>query len=547
MRRFVFVGISAALLAAGAAAALLFLRPNPAPSPELRSMLPELDAAISGGSVSTAKEILASVRSLPAGELDQLSLLKRAFQVGRETGDFSVLWDLSTRALVLNGRSERVRAVAAYAALRSGRISEAQKMLGRSPRAGFGGELLKGEAMLRGGSTWKGSDALTRELIALEESQSPAAFAAAAVRTGERRLTLDAALLAMRQGSPDVALRLARSDLDDARFDEPAGFMLYDGGDFGAAAARLERRDHEKPGIAATGLVLADIFAAAGNAAQSERWLLRTLGVAPSLSWTPYVDLSFFAAQRGDIAAAGRQLDDGLAFFPRSRELKFMKARVDILAGDQRAAESILGEVLADRPSDSEAALLLLGLQSSEMSPEALRARLWNLFDLAPSDPSVFDALASSLIAAQDWEGMQIAMKQHQASGGQPDAQALLLQGLAAAMRGDDAGATAAFRRSALSAKDGRARFNMALVLLRRGAARAALAELDSAAEEVQESTPPGDRARLISRIETLRGAARMLDGDIPGAGSALARARALDPRNLRAGLLMRKLEAGGQ
>jgi hypothetical protein len=44
-----------------------------------------------------------------------------------------------------------------------------------------------------------------------------------------------------------------------------------------------------------------------------------------------------------------------------------------------------------------------------------------------------------------------------------------------------------------------------------------------------------------------MRGAARLLDGDIPGAGSALSRARALDPRNLRAGLLLRKLEAGGQ
>jgi thioredoxin-like negative regulator of GroEL len=543
MRRLVLVGISAALLAA---AVLLFLRPNPAPSPELRLMLPRLDAAISGGSLSTAKEILASVQSVPAGELDQLSLLKRAFQVGRETGDFSVLSDLSTRALALNGRSEQVRAVAAYAALRSGRVSDGQKILGRSPAAGSGGELLKGEAVLRGGSVWKGSDGLTRDLIALEESQSPAAFAAAAVRTGERRLTLDAALLAMRQGSPDAALRLVR-DLDDARFDEPVGLMLYDGGDFTAAVSRLERRDHEKPGIAATGLVLADIFAAAANSAQSERWLFKTLQAAPSLSWTPYANLSLFAAQRGDMAAAGRQLDDGLAFFPRSRELRFMKARVDILAGDHRAAESILGEVLADRPSDSEAALLLLGLQSAEMSPEAVRARLWNLFNLAPSDPSVFDTLASSLIAAQDWEGMQIAMKQHQASGGQPDARALLLQGLAAAMQADDALATAAFRRSALLAKDGMARFNLALVLLRRGAARAALAELDGAAEEVQETAPPGGRARLLSRVETMRGAARLLDGDIPGAGSALSRARALDPRNLRAGLLLRKLEAGGQ
>jgi Flp pilus assembly protein TadD len=135
---------------------------------------------------------------------------------------------------------------------------------------------------------------------------------------------------------------------------------------------------------------------------------------------------------------------------------------------------------------------------------------------------------------------MRIAVGQSQGSGGRPDARTLLLQGFAAAMSGDDAEATRAYRQSALLARDGIARFNLALVMLRRGAARAALAELDGAAAESQ------DRP-LLSRIETLRGAARMLDGDLAGAGSALSRALAMDPHNLRAALLMRKLEAGGQ
>ena len=400
---------------------------------------------------------------------------------------------------------------------------------------------------MRSGSPWAGSDALTRELIALESSRSPAAFVAAAGRTGEKRLALDGALLEMQQGATSAALQAARSTLDDERFDEPAGLMLYDAGDFAAAAARLERRDRQKPGITAMSLVLADVFASRGDDARSERLLAGVLPLAPTVSWTPYADLAFFAARRGDPTAAKRHLDNGLAFFPRSRELRLMKARVEILAGSPQAAEMVLGDILADRPDDTEAALLLLGLRSPTMSPEELRASLWRLFNAAPADPPVFAMLASSLVAAQDWEGMQIAMKQHQASGGQPDAQVLMFQGLAAAMQGDDAGATAAFRRSAVLAKNGLARFNIALLLVRRGAARAALAELDSAAAEVEETASPGQREQLLSRVETLRGAARLLDGDVTGAGSALARARALDPHNLRAGLLLRKLEAGGQ
>jgi tetratricopeptide (TPR) repeat protein len=232
-----------------------------------------------------------------------------------------------------------------------------------------------------------------------------------------------------------------------------------------------------------------------------------------------------------------------------------MQARLDIQTGDAHAAESLLTGLLEDRPSDGEAALLLLSVQGPGMSPEASRARLWRLFDLVPGDTAVFDALASSLVAARDWEGMRIAVHQYQGSGGQPDARILLLQGFAAAMTGEDTGAIGAFRQASLLARDGIARFNIALVMLRRGAARAALAELDGAAEEAQER-PPGKpaadsgnltAAQTLSRIETLRGAARLLDGDIPGSGSALTRALALDPHNLRAGLLLRKLEAGGQ
>ena len=418
MRRLVFVGICAALLAAGAAVVLFLLRPRPVTDSGLQSLLPAVDAAISAGSLPTAKDLLSTVSSIPASEMDQLRLLRRAFQVGRLSGDFAVLAGLSARALAQNRGSERIGAVAAYADLRTGRIADAQGKLGRSSAGRYGEESMRGEALVRSGAPWPGSDALTRGLVELQDSRSPAAFSAAAVRSGEKRLTLDAALLEMRQGSNDAALRMVRSSLEEARFDEPAGLMLYDGGDFAGAAARLERRNTERPGITMIGLVLADVYAAEGKTARSEQWLRATLPSAPTISWTPYADLALFAAQRGDIAGAQRTIADGLAFFPRSRELRLMQARVDIAAGSSGDAESVLEGVLKDNPADSEAGLLLLGLRSSTMSPESWRANLWKLFDLAPSDRAVFDTLASSLIAGQDWDGMRIAMKQHMDSGG---------------------------------------------------------------------------------------------------------------------------------
>jgi tetratricopeptide (TPR) repeat protein len=550
MRRIVLAGILTLSVVAVAAALFLLLRRPPAEEASLRTLLRDVDAAIAGGYLTTARESLSSMNTAPATEAGQVGFLKRAFRVSAGTGDFRLLADMAGRALGRYGRSPRVRAIAAYGSLRAGRVADAERILSRNANAGDAGDSLRGEALLRRGAPWaKPSDNLVREILSLQESTDPAVFAGAALRAGEKRLALDAALLAMEKGFTTDALRLVASDLGDARFDEPAGLILYDGGDFAGALARLKRLITARPAIPGLGLSIADIMAAAGRNEDAEAWLVGALPLAPALSWTPYADLAFYAMMRGDTRLAARRLLDGLAFFPRSRELRIFQARVDVAAGDIGGAQAVLTALLAERPSDGEAGLLLLALQGPEMSPEASRARLWKLFDLVPSDPAVFDALAATLIAARDWDGMRIALRQFEASGGQLDARHLLFQGLAAAMSGDDRSALAALRRSDLLAKDGTARFDIALVMLRGGAPRDALVELEAAAAEVQASAGPGDvgSKAALSRIETLRGAARLLDGDTSGAGTALARARALDPGNLRAGLLMRKLEAGGQ
>jgi tetratricopeptide (TPR) repeat protein len=121
------------------------------------------------------------------------------------------------------------------------------------------------------------------------------------------------------------------------------------------------------------------------------------------------------------------------------------------------------------------------------------------------------------------------------------------MRGIIAAMRGDDAAAEEAFRRADAIARDGTARYNLALVLLRRGNARAAIAEVRRAMDEFELRGRGGERARVLSLMEMLTGSARLLEGDETGARAAFGRSLALDARNLRAGLLLRKLEAGEQ
>jgi hypothetical protein len=118
---------------------------------------------------------------------------------------------------------------------------------------------------------------------------------------------------------------------------------------------------------------------------------------------------------------------------------------------------------------------------------------------------------------------------------------------MVAAERGDDAAAEDSFRRSASMTRDGVARYDLALVLLRRGKAHAALDELDVAAQEYSRAGDSRRRAEVLSRIEMVAGSIRMIDGDEAGARSALHRSLAWDPRNIRAALMLRKLEAGVQ
>ncbi len=541
------VGIGVAALAVIAAALFLFIRPfRPSPSVRLPPYA-QIDAAIAGGYVATAGELLSAVPVLPSSENDLLRLLKRAYQVCTETGDYTLLADMAGRALALQGRSARIRAIAGYGAMRASRLADAERALSRGALPPGTGDILRGEAALRRGRAWPGADALTRDLVALTGTEDAAAYARAALRAGDQRLTLDAALLDMKQGALMQARLLVLGSLGESRFDEASGFMLYDAGDFANALRRLSNLQASQPQSASFALCLADISMAGGNAADAESWLLKALPLGPSASWTAYADLALFDLQRGALPAAARRINDGLAFFPRSRELRFQQAQIAVAMGQKDQAESIVRALAAENPADADAGLLLLALRAPSLSPESYRGELWTLFNHAPASRAVFGALSAALFATHDWEGAELALHQFEAAQGEPAADTLLVAGMVSAQKGDPAAAIAALRKSMLLARDPRALYDLGLVYLSQGNARAARAELDAAAEEYP---PPGeapDARAAMARIETFRGTAHLLDGDLTAARTALEHARMLDPRNLRAALELRKLEAGRQ
>ena len=547
MRRIALATLVVVSLLAAASALFFLLRPSRGKSADIEASLETIDSAIAGGYLGTARAALEGMRALPSDEGDLLRVLKRAFEVSRATGDYRLMSAIGEKATAAGGSSPHVRALAAYAFLRADRRALAEKTLARGGLPHEIEGFLAGEQILRRGGAWAGANALTRDLLSLERNTDPGAYTSAALRIGDARLSLDAALLHIQAGNPGKAQTIAQEDLRDAAFDEPAAAIAWDAGDFPTAIERLSRLAAARPERAEAALLLADVSQALGRTAAAEKALARVLPLAPQLSWTPYANLAFFAGLRGEWGLALRRLEDGRAFFPQSRELRLAQAQAARRSGDMASAMKILSGLVADRPDDGEAALSQLEILAPGMSPEQYRARLWKLFNLIPADAATFTALSALLVGGHDWEGAAAALTQHEAAGGIADDGVFLIRGIIAAMRGDDAAAEEAFRRADAIARDGTARYNLALVLLRRGNARAAIAEVRRAMDEFELRGRGGERARVLSLMEMLTGSARLLEGDETGARAAFGRSLALDARNLRAGLLLRKLEAGEQ
>ncbi len=542
-RAVALLALSACALAALAAAAVIILpRVLFPPAIDVPALLERLDGDLAQGSLSTARDEMLALKTFPRGEADILRILKRALAVSRAGGDWTVLQAVSAPALASRPSSRDIRAVAAYSQLRTGRLAEAEKTLSTGSLPPSAGEFLRGEAALRRGSPWTGSDALTRDLLALRRSTDAAAYASAALRTGDQRLFLDAALLSMGAGRVDQALTLVKERLDDTQFAEPSAAILYDAGDDNGALGRLSALEAVRGKTARTSFLAADALQAIGHFPESAARLAEGVDLDPGLSWIPYADLAYDAAVEGRYAEADEHISDGLRRFPGSRELVMARARLAVKRGDPGQALSILQPVLKADPGNVDAALLALDLQSPSLSPEARRARLWKLFNVNPVDSRALSSLLDALFAVQDWEGAAIALRQREAAGGATDAGLLLLQGTVAAMQGDAARAVALFQKASAVRPDGKARFDMALVLLSTGNTRGAVSSVDMAALEFDRAGDAAIRDAFQSRVMEVRGEALLLGGNARGAQTALAQSLRLDPTNLRASLVLRKL-----
>jgi predicted negative regulator of RcsB-dependent stress response len=509
-----------------------------------RAVLRQVDRDISQGYLGRAGEALSRLGRLPRDEELLLGLLKRAYLLGRSSGDSSLFASLSRRASAADHRSGRLRLAAAYGMLRSGEPKAALSLLrkGAAPPEAAAG--LAGEAALRTGSVFSAETGPAAGLAALQGSRDAARFEEVARQTGAASLLLDAALLRMSEGNPDVAVRLSSELPAGYPFDEPAGFISYDASDNASTRLRLSRLASSPAPSPEVLLVFGDCLLLSGRPAEARRAYGEALSREPAASWVPYLNLARIAESGGDAAGADAYRARARELFPDQEEVFLDSARAAASSGSGEEAGRILSGLLARRPGSLPANLMALSLEAPRLSPEAYRGRVWKLFDASPSDPAAAGVLIEALTAVRDWKGVEEAADAFEAAGGERgDARIALYRSAAAALQGKLAEAEARLRRVSGPAR-AEARYDLALVLLAGGRAAEARAVLAEAAAALP-AGGAGAPNSVLSLVETRTAQADLLSGDASGAGRALARALNLDPDNRLARLLARKLEAG--
>ncbi len=581
-RRAVLCG--AVLAAAALAAVLLYLGLRSSRDrQDLAERLLEADDALSLGYPDRAESRIRAAAGAARSESDWLRVQKRALQLARRTGDFRPMSELSSRAVERIGGSVRLRLLATYALLRAEEVQRAERLLGKKGQgAAFRSEplsaTLRAETVLKGELGEGAEEGLPediRSLLAAERIRDPSALAAVGRRFSEPRIALDASLLAMRLGRAREAFELLR-DPAPAQL-EPAFLIAYDAGEYGEALERLQglrmaagtageadgARKTAVPREAGAGrqdlqAMLGDLLVLTGDRAGAAEVYLFLVREDPTFSWKPFLSLASVLERGGDLESARLYRRRAIDTFPEERQVLLGLIRDLRARGETEELQRWTEEYMRRYPDDLETGLLRLEGESRRPGAAAgfaaYQARLWGLFHRFPTDTRLCRLVTLQLLSAGDLEGARAALKLYEDAAGEGKAPwQYPLRGIIEALEGRPEAAVGQFTSALNRGEDWRLHVNRGLALGAAGEWRAAMEDLRRAEAGLRalrlRAGAPGIAADspLFSRIRTRMALLHLKLGDPEAARRELRYARELDPSNLQAGLLLRKLDEGSE
>jgi tetratricopeptide (TPR) repeat protein len=366
----------------------------------------QIDRLLEAGSIQQASGEINLLWKVSRSRDEWTKALKRAYAVGRASGDYELLRDGAQRAHKSIPGVEDFSALLVYGLLRTGRYEQAIEV---------SRETLKNEkwfSLINEAYFWEGQIE-NREanagrgglLLALLESDDPLAFARAAQIFDDDRLSLDAALLSMYHGKVDDAYNFIFPIHDN--FEEPFMFIAYDSGKYEEALAALDLlRKSGQSGNSELLLFGTDLFYLANDLSSAYEFGFHLIKTDPMYSWIPFINVSSLLLKTNDFETATRLIETGSDLYPMNRNLELARIKTAIATGKIESAEEMIEIFRRDFGDDVNVVLLAYQLSRGRESIQRFESRLWELYLKEPDNYKNARYLASFLLSIRDMKGL---------------------------------------------------------------------------------------------------------------------------------------------
>ncbi|MBN2627700.1 MAG: tetratricopeptide repeat protein, partial [Spirochaetales bacterium] len=396
--------------------------------PRLESInyyLTQSDELFKEGQYRRSEDMLEKSSSFAQGRSDWLRIIKRSYLLSRESGDWETYRNYAERAVKLYQGSEEMWSYYLTSLLWTGRYDKAMKYEERLNDERF--------------SSIAAEIRLTRESLNIDETKPP--YKGVLDRLYWERdadfytligtiaqiddLKADAVMLWMGLGEKDKALSAALSLKNPDAYPQILGLMYWDRGDREKALYYLSlqnRLDQKYQNQRWTlNNILGDGYFLTGDWEKAEAHYLTSLEIKGEDNWRPFVNRALLYEQKKYYKEASRIILEALPLYSRVREvvLYFLDNWKETFPV---RAERVVYSYLQEFPGDVEVRLEQISSFPEEMTPEAYRAFLWELFNENSENVKVTEYLLWYMAVLGDFESMQIIMERHEkALGKRPD------------------------------------------------------------------------------------------------------------------------------
>jgi tetratricopeptide (TPR) repeat protein len=537
------------VLIAGGVAAYLFipgLRGTPTQN-EINAILTETDRYLGEGSYRNAEDSLMRVRGEGFSSSTWMSLLDRGVRVSEGLGDYTLLLDLSERAVEDLPGNEELWAVHIYALIRRGYYEKGFSSASEHLESEEYRTLLYEAALNMNPDrvdpgVFEGSP--LAPLAEDAESIDPEPFETLAESLDDPRLYAASAVLWMMSGRSDRAMETAERLERYREYDLLRLYIAFDGGDFETALELLTRLNETGRIQAYEAIMLeADILMNLGHSDRAAAAYRNLIETQPEASWIPYLNLSWLAEVRGNEEEALSHLFDAYEHFPGKKQVILPYALFLLQQERTDEAADQLEGLLERNPEDEELTLLVHYIRSADTNPQQFRSVLWELYNANSGNEKIAQFFAWYLLGFNALGDARLVLDRFEAKYGAVE-WTYFYRGIISSLKGDLENAREELETAFELRRRWETQYNLALVAMKRGNIGDALERFRSADTLLAGSPEAENRKEELAEIRVKISWILYLDGEYEAAARELRYALDLDPRNLEGQLLSKQLEA---